>query len=136
MGPSGQEANGIPASVRISVASGTRAMTVLPHRAPVRLYLKCCIQVWSPHDQKDMEVLECVHSRERELGNDPEHKADEEGLREVGMFRTEKKGLRGHLMSSLELPERRLRPGGGHRTFPGNKQYDQRKLPPLVPRDL
>lgn len=66
-------------------------MSVLPHTVLVRLHLKSCSQLWSPHDKKDIEEFECVHRREMELGNGLEHKSDEEGLREVGVFSTEEK---------------------------------------------
>ena len=58
-------------------------MTVPLCWARVRLQLECCVQFWAPVKQKELEGLQRVQRRARELGKGVEHKAREEVLREL-----------------------------------------------------
>ncbi|KAK4816655.1 hypothetical protein QYF61_019632 [Mycteria americana] len=75
-----KKANSILASVKNSVASRTR-------------------QCWAPHSKRDIEGLERVQRRATKLVKGLEHKADGEWLRELGLFRLEKRRLRGDLIA-------------------------------------
>jgi len=66
------------------VASRSRAGIVPLHSALVRLRIKSCVQLWAPHDKKDLEGLERVQRRAVRLVKGLGHKSYEEQLRNWG----------------------------------------------------
>ena len=88
-----QKAKHILGCIKRSVASRLREMILPFYSELVRSHLEYCVQMWSPQYRRDIVLLERIQSKATDMIHEREHDSYEDRLRELGVFRLEKRGL-------------------------------------------
>ncbi|KAK4818784.1 LOW QUALITY PROTEIN: hypothetical protein QYF61_019130 [Mycteria americana] len=95
-----QKANRILGYIKRSVASRSRER--FSPSALLSPRLEYCVQLWGPQHKKDMDLLEWVQRRATKMITGLEQLSCEDGLRELRLFRLEKRKLWEHLRAAFQ----------------------------------
>lgn len=96
----GQKANDILVSIR-RMTSRAKEVIVPLYFALVKPHQEYCVHVWGPRHGKDVELLKEVWRRATKKFQWLKHHSYEDRLKELGLFRLEKRRLWGHLIATF-----------------------------------
>ena len=65
-------------------------------------HLEYCVQMWSPQYSRDIDLLDLIQRKATQMMQGMEHLSYEDRLRELGLFRLEKRRLRGDLRAAFQ----------------------------------
>jgi len=108
-----QKDNCIPGCIKRNVAIRLREGILLLYSSLVGPHLEYLIQFWSPQNRRDMELLEQVQRRATKMIRGLEHLSCEDKLRELGLFRLQKRGLWGDLTAAFQFLKEAYKKDGG-----------------------
>ncbi|KAK4829710.1 hypothetical protein QYF61_006085 [Mycteria americana] len=97
-----QKASCILGCIKRSTTSQSREVILLLYSALLRPHLEYCVQLWSPQFRKDMDLLEQIERRVKEMIRGVERLSYEERLRELGLFSLEKRRLWGDFIAAFQ----------------------------------
>jgi len=77
--------------------------TIMPlYKSLVRPHLEYCVPIWSPHYQKDIELVKEVQRRTTKLIDDVRNLHHEERIKRLNLMTLEKRRLRSDLIETFK----------------------------------
>jgi len=98
-----KKANSILGMIKRNIHFKSKEVIVKLYKSLVRPRLEFCVQAWSPHLRKDIDMLERVQHRATKLIEGYQHFSYEERLRKTGLISLEKRRVRGDLIQTFKI---------------------------------
>jgi hypothetical protein len=98
-----KKANRILGMVKRTIVSRDKEIMMRIYKTVVRPHLEYCVQAWSPHLKKDIEILERVQRRATKMVKGCQRLSYEERLEYCGLTTLEKRRVRGDLIETFKL---------------------------------
>ena len=97
------KANRMVGLIRIGFTYMDKEMFMNLYPVLVRPLLEYCVQVWSPHKQKHIDLLEGVQKRATKLVPGMREKTYDERLKNLGLLRLEDRRIRGDMIETYKI---------------------------------
>ena len=107
-----QKVNSILGCIKRSVDSRSREVILPLHSALVRPCLEYCIQMWSPQDRRDIDLLKCIQRRATKMIQGMEDLSYEDRWKELELFSLEKRRLQCDLIAVFQYLKESYRKEG------------------------
>jgi len=98
-----KKANGMLGMIKRNITFKNKKVIVKLYKALVRPRLEYCVQVWSPHLRKDIDMLEQVQRRATRLIEGFRDVSYEDRLERTGLISLEKRRVRGDLIEVFKI---------------------------------
>ncbi|GAB0183592.1 hypothetical protein GRJ2_000824500 [Grus japonensis] len=97
-----QKANCVLGCIKRGVTSRSREVILPLYSTLVRPHLEYCVQLWGSQHKKDNDLLNWVQRRAMKMIKGLQHFPYEDRLRQLGLFRLEKRSLWVHLIVTFQ----------------------------------
>ena len=98
-----KKANGMLGMIKRNIKFKSKSVIVKLYKSLVRPRLEYCIQAWSPHLRKDIDMIERVQRRATKMIEGFRDLSYEERLERTGLISLEKRRVRGDLIQVLKF---------------------------------
>jgi ribonuclease P/MRP protein subunit RPP40 len=98
-----KKANGILGMIKRNIKFKSKNVIVKLYKSLVRPRLEYCIQAWSPHLRKDIDMMEQVQRRATRLIEGFKDVSYEDRLERTGLISLQKRRVRGDLIQVFKL---------------------------------
>jgi ribonucleases P/MRP protein subunit RPP40 len=101
-----KKANSVLGMIKRNITFKSKEVIVRLYKSLVRPRLEHCVQAWSPHLRKDIDMLERVQRRATKLIEGYRDICYEDRLRKTGLISLEKRRVRGDLIQTFKIMKR------------------------------